>query len=77
MKDVYDSKTPFINFCITGHNYDFTDEALERSIACFAVSLENRGNEVRSRHSEKLQSFGYISAAVCLKEMDNAMAIRV
>lgn len=42
-----------------------SEEALERSMACLAVSLEHR-----SLGRENLLSFKYLAAAVCLREVD-------
>jgi len=44
-----------------------TDEALPRSIACFALAMQEAGKKVgKHRH---LHSFKYLAAAVCLKEL--------
>ena len=44
------------------------DEALARSMACLAVAAEETGNVFPK--VGKLQSFAYVAAAVCLREID-------
>jgi hypothetical protein len=65
LKEKFDEDAAYFVKCITRDDEDPSDEALERSLACFAVSLENR-----SLGREKLQSFKYLAAAVCLREVD-------
>lgn len=44
-----------------------TDEALPRSIACFAIAVQKPGRKIgKNRH---LHSFRYLAAAVCLEEL--------
>lgn len=45
---------------------DYSQESLERSIACFAISFEAG---VLRRRGGELRSFKYVAAAVCLKEV--------
>lgn len=46
---------------------DYSPEALERSIACLAISLdETLGRKGKVR----FLSFKYLAAAVCLREVD-------
>ena len=45
------------------------DKALERSVACLAVAVEEAGN-TRERARRKVESFRYIAAAVCLGEVE-------
>ena len=52
---------------IHGEDNDNRAEALERSLACLAVSFNTR--RVR-RKVGTLVSFGWIAAAVCLGEVD-------
>lgn len=54
--------------------YGQQNEALERSIACLAVAMEEEGKPVRC--GGKLQSFAYVAAAVCLKEVAELAALR-
>lgn len=52
---------------ITTDDDDKTDEALPRSIACFALAMQEPGRKVgKHRH---LHSFKYLAAAVCLEEL--------
>ncbi|EDN94048.1 hypothetical protein SS1G_09915 [Sclerotinia sclerotiorum 1980 UF-70] len=68
MKEKYDEIAAFIINCIIKVNDDYSEEALERSIACFAVSLDDKGP--RSTRDEPLKSFRYLAAGVCLREME-------
>jgi hypothetical protein len=43
-------------------------EALARSIACLAIAVEDPGDV--SVKIGKLQSFAYVAAAICLREID-------
>lgn len=46
------------------------DEALERSIACFALALGKAGEKDPDRHEEQaLRSFAWLSATFCLQEV--------
>lgn len=65
LKEKFDNDAAYFVKCITRDDEDRSDEALERSLACFAVSLEDR-----SLGREKLRSFKYLAAAVCLREVD-------
>jgi hypothetical protein len=69
MKDKFERDVAFTINCITkGSQEDEKYEALERSIACLAVAveeLEDMGKRVR-----KLESFRYVAAAVCLGEVE-------
>ena len=48
-----------------------SDDALERSLACLAVGCENLEAENSGvRSSNKLVSFGYVAASVCLWQME-------
>lgn len=72
MKEAYDRDAGFIVSCIINDNDgDHANDALERSIACFAIGFEERKySKGIGRRGEPLSSFGYIAAAVCLKELD-------
>lgn len=56
----------FVN-CIVKDEAGYSEEALEKSIACFAISLENRDFY---RRGEQILSFKYVAAAVCLRELE-------
>ncbi|TGO38954.1 hypothetical protein BHYA_0063g00010 [Botrytis hyacinthi] len=68
MKEKYDENAAFIVNCIIKVNDEYSDEALERSIACFAVSLDDRKR--KGARDEPLKSFRYLAAGVCLREME-------
>ena len=53
--------------CIVKDGDEYSKESLERSIACLAVSLEERKG---GRRGEQLLSFKYVAAAVCLRELE-------
>jgi hypothetical protein len=49
-----------------------SDESLERSMACLAASLESgsrTATPATGSRQETLVGFGYVAAAVCLREM--------
>ncbi|KAK8907405.1 hypothetical protein QC760_004662 [Botrytis cinerea] len=68
MKEKYDETAVFIINCIIKVDDEYSEEALERSIACFAVSLDDRKR--RGAREEPLKSFRYLAAGVCLREME-------
>ncbi|KAI9739001.1 MAG: hypothetical protein M1818_005315 [Claussenomyces sp. TS43310] len=67
MKDCYERDVLFTINSIIKDGSEHSEEALERSIACFAVSFESRREAGRK---EKLSSFTYVAGAVCLREME-------
>jgi len=69
MKEKFERDVAFIISCIvkdptTGKE---SEEALERSIACLALAMEEK---VPRRKVGVLRSFLYVAAAVCLKEVE-------
>jgi hypothetical protein len=66
LKEKFDVDAAYFVNCIVRDGAEHSDEALERSMACLAVSLEDRS----SRSREQLLSFKYLAAAVCLREVD-------
>ncbi|TVY73467.1 putative RNA-dependent RNA polymerase [Lachnellula suecica] len=75
MKEAFNRDVAYVVRCIVGSrdedDGERLDEALERSMACFCVSLgEVRSVNIGGRRTEALVSFRYVAAAVCLKEMD-------
>lgn len=68
MKDKHERDVAFTVACITqGEHDDHRVEALERSIAC----LDAACHRVRVRRKVgRLVSFGWIAAAVCLREVE-------
>ena len=66
MKERFNTDALFIVNCIVKDGAEWSQEALERSMACLAVSLE-RGP---ARKKDQLLSFKYVAAAVCLREVD-------
>lgn len=67
MKEKFDEHSAFIVNCIVKDGREWSEESLERSMACLAVSLEKK--TVYKRY-DNLLSFKYIAAAVCLREVD-------
>ena len=70
MKEKFERDVAFTIACIlkdptTGKD---SEEALERSIACLAVAMEEK--EARSKKVGVLCSFRYVAAAVCLREVE-------
>jgi hypothetical protein len=75
MKEQFSRDVTFIIACIKSESSDQTEApdnsyALERSMACLAVSLEDRTIGGSFRNGDQLLSFRYIAAAVCLKAME-------
>lgn len=66
MKERVDENNRFIVNYILKEGAEHSKEALERSIACLAVSLDQ--NTVRRK--DQLLSFKYVAAAVCLKQVE-------
>lgn len=73
MKESYDDISTFIINCIIKDEDENSEEALERSIACFAVSLDER--KPANARDEPLKSFRYLAAGVCLREMERVPGI--
>lgn len=67
MKEEYDRDVTFTISSILNDGNDKSAEAMERSMACFCVAFED--NRIRNR-GEKLRSFLYVAASVCLRELD-------
>jgi hypothetical protein len=67
MKDKFEEEALFIVNCILKEDGDWSEESLERSMACLAVSLEAPKTH---RKQEHLLSFKYVAAAVCLREVE-------
>jgi hypothetical protein len=65
LKEKFDDDAAYFVQCIVKDGDEHSGEALERSMACLAVSLEDR-----SLGRENLQSFKYLAAAVCLREVE-------
>lgn len=65
LKEKFNEDAAYLVKYITRDGEEHSNEALERSMACLAVSLEDR-----SLGREELQSFKYVAAAVCLREVD-------
>lgn len=55
---------------ILGQDSDSEDQALERSIACFWVALDDATARYKSSKKKRLRSFAWIAAVVCLQEID-------
>ena len=68
MKEKHDRDVAWTVMCITrGDDDDSGEEALERSIACLNVACNTE--RVRKKVGT-LVSFGWIAAAVCLREVE-------
>lgn len=67
LKEKVDTDTSFIVDCILKDGKEWSSEALERSMACLAVSLEEK---IVFKRRERLVSFKYVAAAVCLREVE-------
>ena len=68
MKDKHERDVAYTVLCIKqGENDSSGEEALERSVACLYVATTS--TKVRKKVG-RLVSFGWIAAAVCLKEVE-------
>jgi hypothetical protein len=67
LKEKFDSDALFFVNNIIKDGDIRSEEALERSMACLSVSLEHRDQHKKGK---QLQSFKYVAAAVCLKQVD-------
>lgn len=68
MKDKHERDVEYTVHSITrGEDGKSGDEALERSIACLFVACNTVG---KRKKVGVLKSFGWIAAAVCLKEVE-------
>jgi len=67
MKERFDEDAAFIVNCIVKDGAKWSEESLERSMACLSVSVEDK-NPFRRR--DQLLSFKYVAAAVCLREVE-------
>ena len=67
MKEKFDEDATFIVNCILKDGDEWSHQALERSVACLAVSLED---DTLYRRREQLLSFKYVAAAICLREVE-------
>lgn len=70
MKGRFDREASyFVDAILQGHDgHGRREEALERSLACLAVAMEEPG--IRINRVGELQSFKYVAAAICLKQIE-------
>jgi hypothetical protein len=66
LKEKFDNDAAYFVNCIVKEGAEYSGEALERSMACLSVSLEER----LSKGKEEVLSFKYLAAAVCLREVE-------
>ena len=67
MKELFERDAAYIIKRILHDDTGYSTKALARSMACLAVSLEQKEDVHRNKG---IVSFKYIAAAVCLKEVD-------
>jgi len=70
LKERFDEEALQIMSWITKDDKEYSPEALERSIACLEISLEEGHANKTWRRGEHIVSFKYIAAAVCLREVE-------
>ncbi|KAG9237482.1 rna-dependent rna polymeras-like protein [Amylocarpus encephaloides] len=73
MKEKFNEDMAFIVNCILKDGDKLSEDSLSRSIACFAASLEDDSHDRR----ERLSSFKYVAAAICLKEVNKIPGFQV
>jgi hypothetical protein len=71
MKEKVEENNRYTVDCILKDGKEYSEEALERSLACLAVSLEDSG---KRRKKDSLLSFKYLAASVCLRQVDRFVA---
>jgi hypothetical protein len=74
MKERFEKDVVFLINNIVKDGAEPSMEALERSVACFEVSFEI--GRIRKK-SERMISFKYVAAAVCLKEIERCSGGRL
>ncbi|KAF4629048.1 hypothetical protein G7Y89_g9100 [Cudoniella acicularis] len=74
LKERVDEDTAFIVDCILKDDGELSEEALPRSMACLAVSLEER---IMFKRQEQILSFKYVAAAVCMREAEKLPGFEV
>ena len=67
LKERFSEDAAFIVNCIVKDGLDYSTESLARSIACLAVSRQERAGW---KGTEPLQSFKYVAASICLREVE-------
>lgn len=73
LRDHLNSNMTYIVNRIIKDGHEESEDRLERSAACFVVSLESATGSQDSRgRSEGLVSFRYVAAAVCLREIEKS-----
>lgn len=71
MKESYERDVLFTINSIFKDGGVHSDEALERSMTCFAVGLEEDGTAAAYKGAGgELRSFMYVAASVCLRELE-------
>lgn len=75
MKEKFDADASYYVECIVNNDEGMrAEDALERSMACLAAYLERQKSFVGAgRNGDMLVSFGYVAAAVCLRELEADM----
>ena len=69
VRERYEELVIYTAECILkGEEEEYTEEALERSIACLAVAVEAPTQPPQVRIG-KLVSFGYLAAGLCLRQV--------
>lgn len=67
MRDRFERDVAYVRETITTDDEGSTEEVLPRSIACFALAMQEPGRKVGKQ--SHLQSFKYLAASVCLEEL--------
>lgn len=71
MKQKYEDDAAYFIKLILHDENGYSDDALARSMACFAIALEHRPDTHKER---QIVSFKYVAAAVCMKEVARLMS---
>jgi len=76
LKEHFDENATWIMNCILKEDDGgkWSDESLERSMACLAVSQEEPEKRRGWKGREQLISFKYVAAAICLREVERVFS---
>ncbi|KIV93880.1 hypothetical protein PV10_05059 [Exophiala mesophila] len=75
LRDQVNTAMTYIVNRIIKDGYEESEDSLERSIACFLISVKSLDDSQDGRgRGEKLISFCYVAAAVCLREIEKSQS---
>ena len=73
MRDHFNEAAHYtMDYILQGDEEDEVEESLERSLACFEAALDEDNDEEVDKKIGKLQSFGYLAATICLRQVQRS-----